>query len=659
MNLSDLSFKQKITALITLPILGFLWLSVSSISHNLSTAKEMSSLNQLTKLSVVYSELVHEIQKERGMTAGFLGSKGTQFQSELRNQRSAADGKLDQRTRYWQANQIENSQIQQLNTKISERLTQIENIRNQVDAQSIKLSDALAYYTQLNSMLLSASGLISDISTDAQITKETVAYYNFIQGKERAGIERAVLSNTFAKDEFGPGMLVKFISLVTQQDTYFSNFSVFSNPENQQFYTQQMKDSSIQEVNKLRALAESRSSNFNADAVYWFSQATGRIGQLKKIENHLANGLIELTEQKANAAQLNLIVSIIICSFITIAAALISFFTIKDLTKRVQNLTSVMKSVREDNNLTVRAAYVGNSELGQIAYSLNATLEKFSDVIDNLSHSSLTLASAAEETAQTCQYNSSSMVEQQDQIGLIATAIEELSATVNEVATKTQQTAESAKVVNDQTQNGLSTVQNSYQSIESLAQEIDGLAQKITHLHESSNNINNVIDVIKSVAEQTNLLALNAAIEAARAGEQGRGFAVVADEVRTLAQRTQQSTSEIEGFINSLQSDVESAFSVIDSSQKKSATAVQDSRQVEETLSLISESVNDIFSMAEQIATATEEQAVVTQDIAKNVMTVEEKSTESTTGASQIASTAKEQAQLASSLRNLASTFKI
>lgn len=658
MKLSDMSFKQKIIALLILPILGFLWLSVSAISKGVETTSEMSSLNQLTRLSVVYSELVHELQKERGMTAGFIGSQGTQFVSELRSQRTSADSRRDQRNEYWQSADIDLPQINRLNSEISQSLNQITTIRNRVDSQSIPLSEALGYYTKLNAKLLSVSALIAELSSDSTITTETIAYYNFLQGKERAGIERAVLNNTFSKNEFGPGMLVKFISLVTEQNTYFSNFEVLGNPDNVRFFEQQLNDRSVAEVEKLRDVAESKMSGFDVDPVYWFAQSTARIVQLKKTENQLADSLIALTDQKTQQAQSAMMGSITMFVVITLFATFVSFKAITDLTTRVKDLNLVLSKVRDDNDLTVRATYLGESELGQISSSLNETLEKFSQVIDNLSQSSLTLASAAEETAQTCQYNSNTLVEQQDQIGLIATATEELSATVNEVAAKTQQTATSAKMVDQQSQEGLSTVQHSYESIEILASEINGLAEKITHLHESSNNINSVIDVIKSVADQTNLLALNAAIEAARAGEQGRGFAVVADEVRTLAQRTQESTLEIEGFISSLQSDVQTAFNVIENSKKMSSRAVEDSREVEQTLQDISSAVSEIFSMTEQIATATEEQAVVTQDIAQNVVAVEQKSTESTTGATQIAATAKEQAELATSLKELSNTFK-
>lgn len=419
-----------------------------------------------------------------------------------------------------------------------------------------------------------------------------------------------------------------------------------------------MNHAAVNEVKRIRKIAQEKLSDFGVDALYWFGESTKRIGLLKEVENHLSSNVFELTHSKKQQALTLLMFNIVLICVLVTLSFVIGFFTIRDLTSRVKELTDIMKKVRDDNDLSVQAKFVGDCELGQISSALNLTLSKFSGAIDEISTSSLTLASASEQTSQTCEHNSSSMLEQQDRIGLIATAVEELSATVKEVAANTQLTADSAKEADEKSQNGLSVVQQSYHAIEDLAQEIDGLAKQINSLHESSNNITSVVDVIKSVAEQTNLLALNAAIEAARAGEQGRGFAVVADEVRTLAQRTQESTSEIEGFITSLQTDANAAFNVIEQSQKKAIDAVENSKNVENTLEGISGAVSNIFSMTEQVATAIEEQSVVTEDVAKNVVMIEQESMEATTGATQIATTAKEQAVLATTLQEIAQTFK-
>lgn len=661
MDFSNLSFKNKIILLLTLPMLAFVWSSSLSIKSSINANQEMTQLTQLTKLSTIYSELTHELQKERGMTAGYLGSNGKNFADKLKNQRQVTDNKKSKRSSYWQDNSFENSRISTLNSQINQQINRIENIRNKVDQQTITLGEALNYYTQLNGQLLSISTIISDISTDAEVSKEVVAYYNFIQAKERAGIERAVLSNTFGRDSFSDGMLVKFITLVSEQNSYLSSFKAFATKENSDFFEQTMNHSAVDEVLKLRkiALEKSTSGAFDIQAEYWFDQATKRIGQIKATEDQLSSTLLALTQKKKGSAFNSMVINMVVTALLIVVALLLGWHVIKDLLARVHDLTRVMSRVRDNNDLTVRTQFEGVSELGQISSALNLTLEKFSGAINEIATSSATLASAAEETSTTCDYNSQSMVEQQDEIGVIATAIEELSATVKEVAGNTQLAADSAKEADSQARGGLDVVQKSYTSIEMLAGEIGNLATRITSLHESSNNITNVVDVIKSVAEQTNLLALNAAIEAARAGEQGRGFAVVADEVRTLAQRTQDSTSEIESFITSLQSDANSAFNVIEASQEMAAKAVENSKNVEQSLDGITSSVSNIYAMTEQVATAVEEQSIVTQDVAKNVVNIEQKSMESTTAATQIANTAKEQANLAVTLQDIAVTFKV
>lgn len=355
MKFTDVSFKKKVYLLLLLPLIGFTWFSVQSMIKSTAVYQEMSQLNRLTELSVIYSALVHELQKERGMTAGYLGSKGDAFSAEIKKQRSNVDSKVSAMKQFIRENDFTNQSIKNLENTIGNDLNKLSQVRSQVTALDISLAKALGYYTGLNAKLLSISSLISSLSQDPEVTKNTVAYYNFLQGKERAGIERAVLSNTFTKNSFSDGIFVKFITLVTQQKTYFTSFNTFATDSSKAFYKAKMNHAAVNEVKRIRKIAQEKLSDFGVDALYWFGESTKRIGLLKEVENHLSSNVFELTQSKKQQALTLLMFNIVLIGVLVTLSLVIGFFTIRDLTSRVTELTDIMKKVRDDNDLSVQA----------------------------------------------------------------------------------------------------------------------------------------------------------------------------------------------------------------------------------------------------------------------------------------------------------------
>ncbi len=214
------------------------------------------------------------------------------------------------------------------------------------------------------------------------------------------------------------------------------------------------------------------------------------------------------------------------------------------------------------------------------------------------------------------------ILEQKDEVDKVATAMTEMSATVHEVARNATEAAEAAQRADEETTKGKMVVSQAIEAIDLLANEVNDAAQVIHRLEQDSDEIGAVLDVIRGIAEQTNLLALNAAIEAARAGEQGRGFAVVADEVRTLAQRTQQSTQEIQNMIERLQSGAQDAVKAMEQGRSRAQVGVEQAAEAGTSLETIAQAVGTISDMNTQIATAAEEQSVVAEEINLNIVSI-------------------------------------
>lgn len=268
------------------------------------------------------------------------------------------------------------------------------------------------------------------------------------------------------------------------------------------------------------------------------------------------------------------------------------------------------------------------------------------------------LAAAAEQTAAVTSETNRGVLRQQSETEQVATAMNEMAATANEVANSAASAAEAARRATDEAANGKAVMTRIIDTVEGLAEEIGQSAGVIHQLEKDAAQVGVVLEVIRGIAEQTNLLALNAAIEAARAGEQGRGFAVVADEVRTLASRTQQSTAEIQGIIEQLQIRATDAVRVMEASRGQARVSVEEVVQAGDALDAITRSVGAINDLNAQIAAAAEEQSAVAEEINRNIVTISQVADQTSQGAQQTASASEQLARLAEQLQSMAGEFR-
>ncbi|MCE1115493.1 MULTISPECIES: methyl-accepting chemotaxis protein [Pseudomonas] len=300
-----------------------------------------------------------------------------------------------------------------------------------------------------------------------------------------------------------------------------------------------------------------------------------------------------------------------------------------------------------------------SDDLGQLQGSMRSMTLSLRELLGGIDHGVNRLSQAVDELATVSEQTQQRVGQQKEETDQVATAMNQMSATVQEVAHNAEQASQAATTADHQAQLGDQVVAQAIERIEQLAGQMEHCQQAMTHLAQESQRIGSILDVIKSVSEQTNLLALNAAIEAARAGEAGRGFAVVADEVRGLAQRTQQSTEEIEQLIGNLHSGTEQVMGLLDDSKRLTGQSVELSRKAGEALGQITATVSTIQGMNQQIATASEEQSVVAEQINRSVMNVREVSDQTSTASEQTAASSVELGQLGRELRGLVGRFSL
>ncbi len=658
--INKLGFKQKLLLLVLVPLLSCLYFSVNSFFTTLSERENLANIEQLLSLTVVNNALVHELQKERGLTAVFLGTRDTKYLKNLNVQKIKTSSAYSKVTAQLSHFNSKNLQITNIITDITQSLQQLKQIRDQVKDRSISPANAIGYYTNLNSEILHLTGLFIRMSPKATVPL-TIAYYSFLEAKERAGIERAVVSTGLANNKFTSKAYQKFTNLNAKQDTYLELFTLNSPKSIKRSYEQTLKTRAVKDVLKIRKKVKEvgEQGPFNIAATFWFTQVTQKIDLLKNIENELASTFISKIKKLHNSHTNKVIFTLTIALLAITITTLVAGIILKNLIFQLKQLSITLTKVKENHDLSVRAKVLGNDELGNLAVNLNATLASFSGAIVQIGHSSIELSSSAKQSATSVKQNTINLQQQQNETTLVATAVEEMSLSVKEVARNTNAAMTATQEVNERALHSQSVVEKSLITVNELVEAVDKVSAIISGLHNTSSTISSVIDVIKGIAEQTNLLALNAAIEAARAGEQGRGFSVVADEVRTLAQRTQESTIEIESIIHQIQGEANTANSVVECTRQKASDTASSARHIEQSLVRVVTSIADINLMVEQIATAAEQQVNVTQEINCSICDIDNKSQLVSQGAVEVSETANSQVELAIKLQLLANRFVI
>jgi methyl-accepting chemotaxis protein len=629
------------------------------IAKNLKakTAKGKEAL----RVTVALANVLHEVQKERGMTAGYLGSDGKKFADEIQKQQqktSAVIEKLLKVLATTNTSHFPKSFALQLK-KFKENLKKIKEIRSAVLEQKIAAKEAIAYYTELNTSMLEMIASIMHTMQSGDEARDIIAFYNFLMAKERAGIERAVLTNTFARNKFLPGMKEKFIRLVTEQEAYLHACKAVANKDFLSYYNKTLQGVAIDEVEKMRVIAKEATTigGFETSATYWFDTITQKINLLKKIDDRLSSNLIKLSHKKHQEETRALYIYSIVISLVVLFTALLSYLISRDISTSVEKISygvrQFLEFLNRHHNVIEKIDLKGTDELAQVAKMVNENTDKINDGIENdmlcvgeailtlnkieqghfncrvqtqASNSQIqTLANTINKMLDTqskimrdildglqkyAEYNYLERIELDEKIGgetkAVVDGINKLGDAITQMLKNTYESSHRLLEQSDKLQSQMAILSTSAQtqaqqlettatSVMQITESIEESSEKSKEIVAQSQDIKSVVEIISDIAEQTNLLALNAAIEAARAGEHGRGFAVVADEVRKLAERTQKSLAEINTNINILTQSIADIESII-SGQTGAAS------QINEAISEIDEATKENAKTAQEVS---------------------------------------------------------